>query len=516
MAKIKISALPETASLQATDLVTAVANSISSKVTIKNLANSLTQVSSSISSSYADNGGVTSIIAGASISVSPADGKGAVTVSYGGGGGAFPFTGSARITGSINLVGDIVMTGSLLVTQSHISTLDYIDFTTNPPTIPHNEGRIHWDLDRKTLEIDTEINNYMISAGHVNVLRGKNDNSYTLTAGTVVYINGNSGQFATFGTASWEDDPSSAYTIGIIPQNISPSNSGYAVIQGEITGINTNGFTPGTLLYLSSSGTYTDQKPVAPRHTVRLGQVVVASVSGKLQIKVDNGYETDELHDVKLTNTSSGDLFVKSGSIWINSKQLTGSYGLTGSLTAINGGFTGSLFGTSSWATNALTASFVRDLNQNVTITGSLTISSSAAIELSVIGNCVITGSLVVSGSNGAGVFSQGATLIDYVSGISNSGSYMVWRAPFSCSVVAVYGYREGGGPANINAARSGSSGYGLIMSSDMSLTVGNFWSASSAIQNTTFNTGDSLKLIMSGSASNNQLAVQVDFIRKF
>jgi hypothetical protein len=199
---------------------------------------------------------------------------------------------------------------------------------------------------------------------------------------------------------------------------------------------------------------------------------------------------------------------------------LTGSF--TGSLTGIINA-TGSLFGTSSWATNATTAataSSVSNLNQNLVITGSLTISSSLDVDFITVGNTVITGSLVVSGSNGAGVFSQGATLVDYSSGggIANSGSYMVWRAPFSCSVVAMYGYREGGGPAQVNAARSGSSGFALLTGSNLALTVGNVWSASLNVTASAanFNTGDSLRLIMSGSASNNQLAIQVDFVRKF
>ncbi len=129
----------------------------------------------------------------------------------------------------------------------------------------------------------------------------------------------------------------------------------------------------------------------------------------------------------------------------------------------------------------------------------------------------LITASLIVSGNSGAGIFSQGATLIDYTSGISRSGSYMVWRSPFPCIVTGLYGYREGGGPSRVNAARSGSTGYGLLMSADLTLSSSNAWSASVlTLQNTTFNSGDALKLIMSGSASNNQLAVQVDFRRRF
>jgi len=170
-----------------------------------------------VSASYADNGGVTQIVAGTNVTISPTSGTGSVTINATAG-AAFPYTGSAAITGSINL------TGSIFVTQSYISTVDYIDFTTNPGTLSHLEGRIHWDDDRKTLELDTDVNNFMINVGHMAVLRGRNTNSFTLTKGTVVYINGNSGQFATFATASWETDPSSAYTIGLIAQDISPNN----------------------------------------------------------------------------------------------------------------------------------------------------------------------------------------------------------------------------------------------------------------------------------------------------
>ncbi len=221
---------------------------------------------------------------------------------------------------SIYISGSIILTGS-------IEGVDWIDFNTNPtPTPPHQEGRVHWDADRKTLEIDTEINDYMISAGHVNVVRGRNTTNGTLSKGTVVYITGNSGQFATFGTASWDGETNSAITFGILPQDIQKDNSGYAVTLGEITGINTNGYTPGTLLYLGANGTYTATKPQAPKHAVRLGQVVVASTSGKLQVKIDNGWELDELHDVRIVTGSlkdtatnnGGSTLYRSGSLWTN------------------------------------------------------------------------------------------------------------------------------------------------------------------------------------------------------
>jgi hypothetical protein len=70
------------------------------------------------------------------------------------------------------------------------------------------------------------------------------------------------------------------------------------------------------------------------------------------------------LSDVSLTNTTKGDLLVYGAAgdgQWNNAKQLTGSYGLTGSLTVTQNisasSFTGSLQGTASWATNFVSAS---------------------------------------------------------------------------------------------------------------------------------------------------------------
>ena len=64
------------------------------------------------------------------------------------------------------------------------------------------------------------------------------------------------------------------------------------------------------------------------------------------------------LSDVSIASRTTGDLLYYNGSQWINVKSLTGNYTITGSLN-VTQGVTGSLLGTSSWATNALTASFV-------------------------------------------------------------------------------------------------------------------------------------------------------------
>ncbi len=104
-----------------------------------------------------------------------------------------------------------------------------------------------------------------------------------------------------------------------------------------------------------------------------------------MYVRIDNGYELDELHNVLIISGSDGDLLVASGSngngkkLYINSKQLTGSYAITGSLNATS--FTGSLFGTASYATQALSASYAPafPFTGSATILGSLIVKQNSA-----------------------------------------------------------------------------------------------------------------------------------------
>ena len=166
-----------------------------------------------------------------------------------------------------------------------------------------------------------------------------NKSGVTITKGTVVHLTGsnNSSDTPYVTTASYESDGLSANTLGITTDTIAFNSTGYVTTEGVLTGLDVTGFTSGQLVYLGATGSIIGTAPQAPLHSVRLGQVVRDSPSnnGAIYIRVDNGYELGELHDVTdlTTSASYGDLLIKSGSVWTNSKQLTGSYGLTGSLT---------------------------------------------------------------------------------------------------------------------------------------------------------------------------------------
>ena len=297
---------------------------------------------------------------------------------------ATSFTGSLFGTASQAVSSSYALSASYAVTASHsqraisssyaltasyaenitvsgsIIDVDYIDFDTTQ-SFTNATGRLGWDNGEGTLQLGLEGGNVQYSLGEQLYQYVYNAEATTLTKGQVVYISGSQGNTIAVKLASDSAEQGSANTLGLVAETIASGENGWVITEGTLRKLNTLGLTAGQLIFVGSTpGTYTQTPPTAPSHSVRLGYVErVDATVGSIYVKIDNGYELGELHNIIDTTTTSsyGDLLVKSGSVWINSFQLTGSYGLTGSLNATS--FTGSLQGTASWAQNALTASNV-------------------------------------------------------------------------------------------------------------------------------------------------------------
>jgi len=138
----------------------------------------------------------------------------------------------------------------------------------------------------------------------------RNQTGATLTKGTVVYIDGATGNNPTVAKAIATGDSTSAQTFGLCQANISNNAEGYVVIMGDLVGLNTSALTEGQQLYLSSTtaGTYTTTKQYAPAHLVYVGVVTRSHVSlGQIEVRIQNGYEMDELHNVSAQSPTNND-----------------------------------------------------------------------------------------------------------------------------------------------------------------------------------------------------------------
>jgi len=145
----------------------------------------------------------------------------------------------------------------------------------------------------------------------------KNMTGATITKGTAVYISGANGQTPTITKAQADIDATSAQTLGLITADIANNATGYVTIIGLIENINTFGYTDGQQLYLSptTAGTLTATKPYGGDHLVYVAVVEHAHpTQGKLFVKVQNGYEMDELHNVSAQSPINGEMLVYSTS----------------------------------------------------------------------------------------------------------------------------------------------------------------------------------------------------------
>lgn len=272
-------------------------------------------------------------------------------------------SGSDAHLSSVTASNGSVISGSLTMSGS-IVNITNADFNTNPPTsvIASVDGRLSWDNGARTLVIGAG-NNVDYHVAQQEFAYVVNAEATTLTKGEIVYVSGSQGNTIAVKRADNSGDPLSAGTLGLVAESIASGAEGLVLVNGLMRKLDTSTLTAGKLLFLGSTpGTYTETVPTAPSHSVRIGYVAkVDATQGEIYVKIDNGYEIGELHDVIDTTTTSsyGDLLVKSGSVWKNSKQLSGSYGLTGSLQATS--FTGSLQGTAttaSYVLNAVSSSF--------------------------------------------------------------------------------------------------------------------------------------------------------------
>ena len=136
----------------------------------------------------------------------------------------------------------------------------------------------------------------------------KNASGSTITKGQVVYVTGADGTNALIGLASASTDATSSKTLGIAANTMTNNAFGYVVENGQLSGIDTSAATAGSSVWLgTTAGSIVfDTPPAEPNHHVYLGVVTKANPStGEILVKVQNGYELDELHDVFVGGVST-------------------------------------------------------------------------------------------------------------------------------------------------------------------------------------------------------------------
>lgn len=152
----------------------------------------------------------------------------------------------------------------------------------------------------------------------------RNDTAAAISRGTVVYPNGSNGIHPLLALSQANGEGTASKTFGITYETIAKNKEGLVIEFGLLENLDTSALTEGLPVWLSPTvaGGMTSTKPSAPSHMVLVGFCVRSHNSqGKIFIKIQNGFELDELHNVKITSPTDGQYlrYQASTGLWVNS-----------------------------------------------------------------------------------------------------------------------------------------------------------------------------------------------------
>ena len=208
-------------------------------------------------------------------------------------------------------------------TQTDNTALDYIK---NKPTLPATVG----DMLKSTYDTD---NDGVVDFAEALKTEVRNSTGATLRKGYIIYLSGSTGNLPNAVLAQANNDANSAQTFGVVYEDIANNSDGYVITLGQINTLDTrttaaHPFTADTLvdgdvIYLSptTAGWVTRIKPQAPQHIVYVGMVVRTSpTNGTIQYRIQNGYELDEIHDVRIISPATSEVLMYNlaTDLWLN------------------------------------------------------------------------------------------------------------------------------------------------------------------------------------------------------
>lgn len=217
-----------------------------------------------------------------------------------------PYTGA---TGNVNL-------GEYGISSGFV-TLD-----TTPTGTPASQGTIYWDDSRSTAALI--MNGTTQHIGQDSFFYVKNSTGYTIPKGTGVGFAGTDGASGHLLIQPFLANGSqpSTYFMGVTAEAITNGGFGQVMQFGELSGINTSGYTAGALLYASTSvaGAFQTTAPQAPNNIILVAAAVNSTNNGSIIVRPQIGSNINTDEGVKITSVADKDLLqYQSGTgLWEN------------------------------------------------------------------------------------------------------------------------------------------------------------------------------------------------------
>lgn len=215
----------------------------------------------------------------------------------------------------------------------------------NKPTIPSIAGLELQANKQNSLTIDGTGVKYPTVDAINSAITNINTNAVDLITvklalpinkGQAVYISSANGTNIIVSKASNTSESTSSKTLGLLETTGTTNDIVNVVTDGLLGGLNTSTATIGDPVWLGVTGALIfglASKPYAPAHLVYIGVVSrVHATVGEIIVKVQNGFELKEIHDVDLITTAPSNnnvlTYESSTSLWKN-KTVTTALGYT-------------------------------------------------------------------------------------------------------------------------------------------------------------------------------------------
>lgn len=240
-----------------------------------------------------------------------------------------------------------------------------------------------------------------ITLNTASVLKHQVKAGVAINKGQAVYVTSADGTNMIVGLASNASEATSSKTMGLLDATVAINGLANVITEGLLAGLNTVGANAGDPVWLGTGGNLIyglTNKPYAPAHMVFIGIVTrVNANNGEIFVKVQNGFELDELHNVDINTTTpiSGHILGFNGTLWVN-KTIAGWLGYTPA----------NANGTTNYVSKFTSATTLGNsqIFDNGTNVGIGTTSPSEKLHIS--GNTLVTGTLEVDTvNNGIGDF---------------------------------------------------------------------------------------------------------------
>lgn len=237
---------------------------------------------------------------------------------------------NARVNLSAAILGANNDITSMSAVTGGIATPTHIDFAA--AGADDATRRMAWNPNTGTVQVGMVGSNVQAELGQQLYAYVHNAESSQINKGQAVYLYQATGDKASVKLAFNTSDATSAKTVGLAAENIAAGANGLVICQGVLDKINTGSYNEGDTLYLgATAGTLTATKPKAPNHMVYIGVVERANNgNGQIYVRIQNGYELDEIHDVQINSPANGQLIIYDAvtSLWKNAN-ITAGTGIT-------------------------------------------------------------------------------------------------------------------------------------------------------------------------------------------